>query len=145
MRNSRKPTIAKRASVPIRGSSIHGFSLIEVLVVVAIVGILASIAYPSYTEHVLKTRRTEAKTELLNMASKMERFYANRSTYVGADAQFSPGNTEHGFYSLSITETATNYTLSAAPANAQTNDECGTLTLNSQGIKGAALSTVECW
>ena len=75
----------------------------------------------------------------------MERFYANRNTYVGAGVQFSPGNTEHGYYSISIAETATSYTLSAAPANAQTNDECGTLTLNSQGMKGAALSAVECW
>lgn len=122
-----------------------GFTLIEILVVVAILGILASIAYPSYSQHVSKTRRTEAKTELLDLASRMERFYANRSTYVGADAQFSPGNTEHGFYSISIAETATSYTLSAAPANAQTDDECGTLTLNSQGIKGAALATLECW
>ncbi len=145
MKQFRKSTIALQASQPSCGSFMRGFTLIEILVVVGIVGILASIAYPSYTDHVRKTRRTDAQTELLDMASRMERYYANRSTYIGADAQFSPGNTEHGYYSISIAETATSYALSAAPANAQASDECGTLTLNSQGVKGAALSAVECW
>ena len=61
----------------------YGFSLIELMVVVVIVGVLASIAYPSYRDQVRKTRRADAKSALLDAAAKMERYYTQFGRYSG--------------------------------------------------------------
>ena len=62
----------------------NGFSLIELLIVIAIIGILAGIAYPNYQEYVARARRADAKTVLLENAQFLERFYTQNGTYVGA-------------------------------------------------------------
>ncbi len=124
---------------------VNGFTLIEVLIVVAIVGILAAIAYPSYSDSVRRAARSEAHAELMNLASQLEGFYADRRTYVGATDVLVPGVTENGHYTVSITEAAEAWTLNAVPKNAQANDVCGTLTLNSLGEKGANLAIGDCW
>ena len=117
----------------------NGFTLIELMIVVAIVGILAGIAYPSYQESVLKSRRADAKGALLNQANIMERHFTEANTYVSAPA---PTNTD--YYNLAIAAaTATAYTLSAAPQGAQASDSCGTLGINQTGTKTA--SVAGCW
>lgn len=133
----------------------RGFTLIEVMIAIAIVGILAAIAYPSYIEQVRKTRRTEGKSMLLEVAAKQERFYTENNTYandldddLGYDSD--PVTTEGGWYQVSvIAASATDYTLQAVPQGAQAGDTlCGALTIDSFGVKtedGTAPDWQDCW
>lgn len=142
---------------------IRGFTLIELMIAVLIVGILASIAYPSYRDHVVKARRADGKTALMDLASRMEQFYSENHTYAGAT--LGTGNTSDvsgsnqspdGWYQLAITNNnAQGFTLTATPQNAQgaQDNRCQTLTLNNLGVQGIAngplgapLGTAqECW
>ena len=129
-----------------------GFTLLEVMIVCAIVAILAAIAYPSYNSSVQKSRRAEAKTALLGVASQMERWSTEKSTYatatLGTSGVFA-NHSENSYYNLSLTNlTATTYTARAAPTGAQTGDPCGTFTYTEQGIKsvtGGTWTTAQCW
>ncbi|KUM39889.1 type IV pilin protein [Pseudomonas sp. EpS/L25] len=132
-------------------SSTRGFTLIEVMITVAIVGILAAIAYPSYQSYILRSHRSEGMALLSEAAARMERYYAQNSTYATATpnrlgltstANATTVDSANGYYSLSLTTlTATSYSLSATPQNAQARDTCGTLTLDSTGLRGAAGKT----
>lgn len=133
-----------------------GFTLVELMLVVAIVGILATIAYPSYVQYVQKSRRAEARAALLGAAQALERYYTERNTYLGAvlgSGGIYPDTSEHGFYALIlVTPSATTYTLTATPQGAQAGDACGNLSINEQGIKsctgslcGSASPPAECW
>ncbi|KTD22410.1 type IV pilin protein [Legionella londiniensis] len=125
-----------------------GFSLIELLIVLVIVGILASIAYPSYQEYITRARRSDGQAALLTLASRMERYYSEHNTYqtatigTGNNTDILSSNlSPEGWYQLSISNATSNsFTLQAAPLNAQaTNDtRCQTLTLNNIGVKGIA-------
>lgn len=133
----------------------RGFTLIEVMITVAIVGILAAIALPSYQEYVARSRRLDAQTTLLEAAQFMERFYTQNGTYTAAvlpaGLSVSPAaSTGAGvFYNITLPAaalTATAYTLQAAPVNAQANDVCGNLTFDQNGVRGVGGSTVaNCW
>lgn len=128
-----------------------GFTLIELMVTVAIVGLLAAVALPSYRSSVLKSARSDGKAALLEAATRQEQFYLDNKTYttdmtaLGLSA--SPYITEGGTYSVSAAATtniAIDYTLTAAPQGGQVNDtHCGSLTLTSNGVKGAA--NTDCW
>jgi type IV pilus assembly protein PilE len=123
-----------------------GFSLIELLITVAIIGILAVVAIPTYQSHVLRTQRSDGKTALMESAQRMERFYTNNNTYVGAtvgnNATFTIRDSSgEGFYAISLpTQTPTTYTIQAAKNNAN-DDGCNSLTINHQGVK----NPVACW
>ncbi len=133
-----------------------GFTLTELLITVAVIGILAAIALPSYQESVRKSRRGDAKTALSNAAQALERYYTERNTYVGATLgdsgtaifpDHAPSDGAHGDadYTLAITnQTATSYTLEAAPVGVMAGDPCGTFTLDHLGQKGSA-DTSRCW
>ena len=129
-----------------------GFSLLEVMIVCVVVAILAAIAYPSYNSSVQKSRRAEAKTALLGVASQMERWSTEKSTYatatLGTSGVFA-NHSENSYYNLSLMNlTATTYTIQAAPTGAQTGDPCGTFTYNEQGIKtvsGGTWTRAQCW
>lgn len=133
----------------------QGFTLIEVMITVAIIGILAAIALPSYQEYVARSRRLDAQTTLLEAAQFMERFYTQNGSYTAAalpaGLAVSPaGSTGTGvFYNITLpaAELAANtYTLQAAPANAQASDACGNLTFDQNGVRGVGSSTVAiCW
>ena len=130
--------------------STKGFTLVELMIVVAIIGILAAIAYPSYTEQVRSGRRADAQGALMEASQAMERYYAeNGFTYVGAapgtefpaQSPFSGGTPA---YNMAITASnATSYTLQAAPIGPQTGDRCGNMTLSSAGARNAAAA--DCW
>lgn len=119
------------------------FSLIELMVTVSIVGILASIAYPTYQGSAMKSRRADAKGALFLYANTVERYFTVNNTYVGAPTN--PGTT---YYNLTAAVTASAYKLSAAPKGAQLSDKCGTLTLTHLGVKaftGTGVTAVDCW
>lgn len=124
-----------------------GFTLIELMIVVAIIGIIASIAYPSYRNHIASARRTDGQAALMDLASRMERFYSEQQSYLNATV--GSGNTAtdvissktspQGWYNLSISaQTASSYTLQAIPQSSQATADtlCQTLTLNNLGAKG---------
>ena len=128
------------------------FTLIELMITVAIVGILASIAIPSYQGSVMKSRRADAKGALLGFANAMERYFTVNNTYVGA-----PNNPGTEYYDITVSTnpvaTITTYTLNAAPKvdGPQADDKCGTLTLTHTGVKcpsddpTCASHTAGCW
>ena len=125
----------------------RGFTLIELMIVVAIVALLAAIAVPSYARYVEKARRADAKSALLDAAQRLERCYTQNNTYVGCPV--ATGLTGDGFYTIAApTQEANAFTLTAAPAGPQVNDtRCGTLTLNSDGsrVASGSLGTDRCW
>lgn len=132
---------------------IRGFTLIELMIVVAVVAILAAIAYPSYQDQVRKSRRAQAKADLVEYAGLAERFHTTNNTYVGFTLPRTVSPREAGaavHYNLTPAGAFTNantFTLTATPAGGQSADRCGTLSLNQAGVKtetgSAALS--ECW
>jgi type IV pilus assembly protein PilE len=104
-----------------------GFSLLELMITVTIIGILASIAYPSYTEYVIRAKRSDGKAALLKTQLAEEKWRANHTTYGDlADIGIS-SSSEEGYYTISIsgTPTATTYTIIATPTFTDT--KCGTL------------------
>lgn len=133
------------------------FTLIELMIVVAVIGILAAIAYPSYQEHVRKARRADAQTALMELSQHMERYFTAKGTYLNGTAApalpYSESPKEGSgtkFYNLGFASgspTATTYVLQAVPKNGMANDKCGTLTLSNTGLKGQATTatTAECW
>lgn len=103
----------------------RGFTLIELMVVIAVIAILAAIAYPSFTEQVRQSRRADAFNIMGQAQMVLERHRADSPSYAGA-----PIPTGTDFYTLAASgETATGYTLTATPQGAQANDRCGNLEL----------------
>ena len=131
----------------------RGVSLIEVVIAIAVLGILLGVGLPSYRAQLAKARRADGRAALVAVAQRMDRFYAERGTYVGATLGSSglyPSKSEQGFYTLAISaQSATAYALTAAPTGSQTGDACGTLGYNEQGQQSvgndATLNVALCW
>lgn len=128
-----------------------GFTLIELMIAIAIIGILASIAYPSYTAYVERGRRSDGQSALLDLSHRMDQYFSENKSYQGATlAELGVKETSpEGYYTLSISNLSGNtYTANAAPTGAQSSDKCGSLTINQlgqHGFTGANVTPTECW
>jgi type IV pilus assembly protein PilE len=148
-----------RMSVSMNAEAAKGFTLVEILITVSIVGILAAIAIPSYQNVTQKARRHDAEDALMGLRQAMERHYARNGTYAGAAnaagvpqifAAQTPLEGAGHYYDLRIiTSTSSthelDYELVATPVVPQTNDPCGTLKLNQAGKRGSGRSDGQCW
>ncbi len=122
-----------------------GFSLIELLIVIAILGIIVGIAVPQYNQYRRRANRAEARTTLVEAAQIAERFFVRNNTYVGAAAGGNiPAQSPHGLYAIAYNApNATTFTITATPQGGQAGDECGAFTINQAGVRGAAQAG--CW
>lgn len=112
----------------------RGFTMMELMITVAIVAFLAAIAIPAYNNQVRKTRRADAKSNVMEIVQALERAHTLNNTYIGPNcATLDRVN----FYTITCTvQTATAFTVSAVPTGDQTNDtECGTLSITQTGAR----------
>lgn len=135
-----------------------GFTLIEVMIVVAIIAILTTIGIPAYQDHIRRSERATAQAKMLEIAGLLEENYLQRGQYVGAfiiainadtSLSRSPSPAE-AKYNLAVSPTSSSqtYTITATPKGAQSGDRCGTMTLNNANQKTAqkgTTSVTDCW
>jgi type IV pilus assembly protein PilE len=128
-------------------TKLSGFTLMEALIVVAIIAILSAIAFPSYQQHVRKGRRAEAMATLLDLQLKQEKWRANNPTY-GTLVQINGGSAPtSNYYTFNVADlTATRYTLTATPKGNQANDKesgtsCSPISINQSDDRLPAV----CW
>lgn len=132
----------------------RGFTLIELMVVVAIVAILAAIAYPSYRDSVRRSHRSEGEAMLLDAAARLEKYMSNNNTYtqdmtaLGYSAD--PAISENGYYSVDVAAPTTScpiascYKLTATARGSQADDtHCATMSIDSLGQRTGTNS--DCW
>ncbi|MEL1263765.1 type IV pilin protein [Pseudoxanthomonas putridarboris] len=135
--------------VPLR--AIAGFTLIELMIVVAVVAILAAVAYPSYQDQIRKSRRAQAKADLVEYAQLAERYHTSNNTYVGFELPTNQSPREGGTAHYALTPvgafTGVNtYTITATAQGGQAADKCGNLSLNQAGVKTNSAGTLsDCW
>ena len=135
-----------------------GFSLIELMIVVAIVGILATIAYPSYQDYVRRAARAEARAAMLHMAQLQERNFSDRGAYVAVAAgpltdgwqSANWSGSSYGSRKYDVTATVGNpantFTITATPTNGFDEPKCGSLTVTSNGTRSSSAGdAATCW
>ncbi len=125
-----------------------GFTLVELMIVIAIIGIIASVAYPAMTSYVKAGERADGIASMLKLSQLMEKYYLVNSTYVGADVSTLMGTatSKEGKFTLAFegVPDAYGYVLKATPV--KTDDECGYLTISSLGKKAASKGSADlCW
>ena len=151
----------------VNSQKLKGFTLIELMVAVAIVAILASVALPSYTSYIARAKRADARTQLVQAAQFMQRFYTandqyqyDRSAVDVSDRILQTGLKQSpadgtALYTLAVVADATTYTLTMSPVAglSMAGDDCGSFRLTSTGVRSVVVGGVtniatlrdKCW
>lgn len=143
-----------RSRVPGAGRTrMRGVTLVELIIVLVVVGVLASIAVPSYRQYVLRTHRVEAKAALMKIASAQEQYYLQNNTYADTSALDTappgglgiPESTENGWYDIAIVDgDADAFSATATAAGTQAVDtHCASFSIDQAGVKDA--TNADCW
>ncbi|MCB1830046.1 MAG: type IV pilin protein [Chromatiaceae bacterium] len=135
-----------------------GFTLVELMIAIAVVAILTAIAYPMYQDQVRKSRRASVKGSMLQISQFMERHYTENMRYskdaggnslsmndVYNAAVLEDQNTVEKYYDLTLTSNLTSYTISAVPGSGQSSDVCANLSLLSTGARTTSSNHTGCW
>ena len=144
-----------------RFALVAGFTLVELMITVAVIAILGGIAYPSYQAYIRRAARAEARAVVLDIAQKQERYYSSNNSYLAIAAPTTAAPTGWQNFtggtamaarkydiSVAIAGGGTSYTITAAPGNGYTESDCGTYTLTSANVRansGNARPSAECW
>ena len=155
--------LTKREFNVVLPSRQHGITLLELLIVVAIIAIVSAFAYPSYTQHVVNTKRAVATATLLQVAERQQQFFIDNKQFtddltnlgfaanplvVADDGQDTVAGDSDAVYSVALSNvTATTYTITAAPLNGQASrdTDCASLTLDQSGARGNSGGGSNCW
>jgi type IV pilus assembly protein PilE len=147
----------------VRRSKQKGVTLMELMIVVVIIGIIAAIAYPSYTQFIAKTKRAAGTSVLLQIADRQQQFfmdnkqfatkftslgYASDAMMVNEDGTIVTASDSRRTYKIALSgASATAYTVEAIPqlVQASKDADCGTMTLTNSGVKGHSGSGDNCW
>jgi type IV pilus assembly protein PilE len=136
---------------PMYRKHISGFTIMELLVVIAVLAILATIAIPSYQNYLQSSRRTDAMTALLQVQSEQTQWRANEVTYadnLSVDLGWANSDSPEGYYTVAISNvTTTTYTATATPkaGTSQEGDSCGSFVLTQSGPDISTDQKKVCW
>lgn len=140
-----------------------GFTLIEAMIVVTVLAIIAAIAFPSYSNYVLRANRAAAKAAVMRIAGQQESFFTDRKQYATSLADLSPGwsatmylrrdgnfqntDTPAAIYAFTLSAASSSgFTVQATPVHSQARDtDCATLSYVSTGLKSASTGRADCW
>lgn len=141
----------------------RGVTLLELMIVVAIVALVSAFAFPSYMQYVVNTKRTVATSELLQIADRQQQFFMDNKQYtndltdlgyaanplvLADDGTAAAAGDSDAVYSISLSNVAaTTYTITAAPLHGQASrdTDCASLTLNQSGLRGNSAGGNDCW
>ena len=141
----------------------QGFTLVELVIAVAIVGLLAAVALPAYNTSIMKGRRVDAKNAILDLAAREEKYFSTNNTYTNDLSKLGLSTTagtlqlavmsgSTSYYTLSVpTQTTTTYTLNAVATGSQVSDACGNYVVDYLGTQsnynaaGVISTTMRCW
>lgn len=138
----------------------NGFTLIELMVAIAIIGIIASVAYPSYVDSVRKTKRSDARVTLTQMAATQERLFTENNSYSNNLSDLGGATSQDGYYNISIANTGCSqavggktlyscFEITATATGTQSDDaDCKTFTLDHLGVEASENdggTASDCW
>ena len=119
-----------------------GFTLVELMIVIAVMAILVSLALPSYQQSIRKGRRADAQTDLIEFVGQAERVFTQTNSYATAVL---PATTDFYTYTFSVAASASAYTIQAAPKTVQDQDRCGTMRVDQAGLRTRTGTLADCW